>query len=95
MINRVVLVGRITRELEIRRSTSGVAVLPFTLAIDSVRKDAQGNRMTNFIPCRALGNIAETIDIGAKLFWPLPFQIPSATPPYPEDGRPDQNIPSS
>ncbi len=62
MINRVVLVGRITRELEIRRSTSGVAILPFTLAIDSVRKDPQGNRMTNFIPCRALGNIAETIE---------------------------------
>ncbi len=62
MINRVVLVGRITKELEIRRGVSGVGVLPFTLAIDSVRKDAQGNRMTNFIPCRAIGNTAEIME---------------------------------
>lgn len=61
MINSVVLVGRITRDLEIRRGASGVGVLPFTLAVDDARKTADGNRATNFIPCKAFGNSADLI----------------------------------
>ncbi len=61
MINRVVLLGRITRDPELRRSQSGVAIVPFTIAVDGLRKDSEGNRITNFIPCRALGQTAEIL----------------------------------
>lgn len=62
MVNSVVLVGRITRDLELKRSSSGVAVLGFTLAVDDSRKNPDGSRKANFIPCTAIGNSAELID---------------------------------
>lgn len=51
MINRVVLVGRLTRDPELRRSASGSSIATFTIAIDNVGKDSSGNKTTSFIPC--------------------------------------------
>lgn len=51
MINRVVLVGRLTRDPELRRTGNGTAVTSFTLAIDNRLKDANGQYTTSFIPC--------------------------------------------
>ena len=51
MINRVVLVGRLTRDPELRRSASGSSIATFTVAIDNIGKDASGNKTTSFIPC--------------------------------------------
>ena len=51
MINRVVLVGRLTRDPELRRSASGSSIATFTVAIDNIGKDANGNKTTSFIPC--------------------------------------------
>ena len=51
MINRVVLVGRLTRDPELRRSVSGSSIATFTVAIDNIAKDANGNKTTSFIPC--------------------------------------------
>lgn len=62
MINRVVLLGRITRDIELRRSSTGTAVTSFTLAVDSLRRDANGKTMTNFISCVAFGKTAETLE---------------------------------
>lgn len=35
MMNRVVLVGRVTKDLELKRTTSGMSVVSFSLAIDN------------------------------------------------------------
>lgn len=51
MINRVVLVGRLTRDPELRKTTTGTSVASFTLAVDNRLKDENGNKTTSFIPC--------------------------------------------
>ena len=51
MINRVVLVGRLTRDPEQRRSASGNSIAVFTVAVDNPGKDANGNKTASFIPC--------------------------------------------
>lgn len=59
MINRVVLVGRLTRDPELRRTQNGTAVTSFTLAIDNRLKDENGNKTTSFIPCVVWNQQAE------------------------------------
>jgi single-strand DNA-binding protein len=51
MINRVVLVGRLTRDPELRRSAAGSSIAVFTVAVDNPGKDASGNKTASFIPC--------------------------------------------
>ena len=62
MFNKVVLVGRTTRAVELRRTNSGTAVATFTLAVDNrfVLKD--GKPSTDFISCVAWSNTAETME---------------------------------
>lgn len=60
MMNRAVLVGRIVRDPELRKTTSGMSVVSFTLAIDNrVRQGAE--RTTNFIPVTAWNQTADNI----------------------------------
>lgn len=59
MLNRVVLIGRLTRDPELRYSPSGVAITNFTLAVDRKFKNAQGERETDFIPCVVFKQLAE------------------------------------
>ena len=61
MINNVTLVGRMTKDPELRTSTSGRSLVSFTLAVDSRLKGADGNRATSFIGCVAFGQTAETM----------------------------------
>ncbi|MGI6065267.1 MAG: single-stranded DNA-binding protein [Bacillota bacterium] len=49
MLNRVILIGRLTKDPELRYTPNGVAVATFTLAVDRMRKNAQGERETDFI----------------------------------------------
>lgn len=51
MINRVVLVGRLTRDPELRTTGSGISVATFTLAVDRQFTNAQGERGADFISC--------------------------------------------
>lgn len=62
MLNKVILIGRTTREVELRRTSSGTAVATFTLAVDNrfVLKD--GKPSTDFISCVAWANTAETME---------------------------------
>ncbi len=56
MINKVILMGRITKDLELRTTGSGKSVCSFTLAVD----DGYGeNRKTDFINCVAWDKKAE------------------------------------
>ena len=57
MLNRITIMGRLTRDPELRRTQSGVAVTGFTLAVD---RDF-GEKETDFIDCVAWKNTAEFV----------------------------------
>ena len=61
MMNNVVLVGRITRDLELRTATSGRSIVSFTLAVDNRVKEADGTRGTIFIDCRVFRDQADSL----------------------------------
>lgn len=60
-MNKAILIGRITKEPEIKYTQSGVGVVSFTLAVDRDVKDDNGNYITDFINCVAWRNQAEFI----------------------------------
>lgn len=60
-MNRAVLVGRVVRDPELRKTTtSGTPVATFTLAVDN-RVRAGGERTTSFIPCTCWSQTAEIV----------------------------------
>ena len=60
MINRVVLVGRLTRDVEVRKTTNGLSVASFTVACDRrQRRDAQNQQSADFISCVAWRQTAD------------------------------------
>ena len=59
MLNRVILIGRLTKDPELRYTTTGIAVSTFTLAVNRKHKNAQGERETDFIPCVTFRQLAE------------------------------------
>jgi single-strand DNA-binding protein len=59
MINRAVLVGRLTKDPELRFTQNGVALANFTLAVDRARKNANGEKETDFIPIIVWQKMAE------------------------------------
>ena len=61
MINRVVIVGRLTRDPELRKTTSGASVASFTVAIDNRVKGPNGEKTTSFIPCTIWNQQAENV----------------------------------
>ena len=66
MINRVVLVGRLTRDPELRKTTSGNSVCTFTVALDNRMKNPDGSKGTSFIPCTAFTSTSETVSKFAR-----------------------------
>lgn len=61
MINRVVLVGRLTRDPECRYTQSGIAVKRFTLACDRPFTGQDGKREADFIDCVVWRKQAENV----------------------------------
>lgn len=59
MLNKVVLIGRLTRDPELRYTGTGVAVTSFSLAVDRPFKNQQGERDTDFIRIVAWRKLAE------------------------------------
>lgn len=58
-MNRVVLVGRVTRDPELRTAGSGNSFAPFTLAINRIFQSSSGEKETDFINCVVFGKQAE------------------------------------
>lgn len=61
MLNRVVLVGRLTRDPELRYTPSGVPVATFTLAVNRPFLNQQGERDADFINCVVWRRQAENV----------------------------------
>jgi len=59
MINRTVLVGRLTKDPEIRYTQSGAAVASFTLAVNRQFTNSPGEREADFIGCTIWRKAAE------------------------------------
>jgi single-strand DNA-binding protein len=60
MINRVVIVGRLTKDPELRKSTAGNSFASFTVAVDNRSKPGE-QKTASFINCVAFGNTADNL----------------------------------
>ena len=61
MLNKIFLMGRLTRDPELRRTGSGTAVASFSLAVDRDFKSQSGEKETDFIDIVAWRNTAEFV----------------------------------
>ena len=61
MLNKIILMGRLTRDPELRRTGSGTAVTSFALAVDRDFKGQGGEKETDFIDVVAWRNTAEFV----------------------------------
>lgn len=61
MLNKIFIMGRLTRDPELRRTQNGTAVTSFTLAVDRDFKNADGTKDTDFIDVVAWRNTAEFV----------------------------------
>ncbi|EAH0420151.1 TPA: single-stranded DNA-binding protein [Listeria monocytogenes] len=61
MMNRVVLVGRLTKDPDLRYTPAGVAVATFTLAVNRTFTNQQGEREADFIQCVVWRKPAENV----------------------------------
>lgn len=60
-MNKVILLGRLTKEPELKSTQNGISRCSFTLAVDRRFKNADGERETDFINCTAWRTTAEFI----------------------------------
>ena len=61
MLNRVILIGHLTRDPELRYTSSGMARATLTLAVNRSRPNAQGEREADFIPVVVWQKQAENV----------------------------------
>ena len=62
MLNHITIMGRLTRDPELRRTGSGVAVASFSVAVDrDFGRNENGEKETDFIDCVAWRNTAEFV----------------------------------
>lgn len=61
MLNRTIMMGRLTRDPELRHTQSGTAVCSFSIACDRDFKNASGEKDTDFFDCVAWRQTAEFV----------------------------------
>ena len=61
MLNKIIIMGRLTRDPELRRTASSTAVAGFTLAVDRDFKSQNGEKSTDFIDVVAWRSTAEFV----------------------------------
>ncbi len=61
MLNHIVLMGRLTRDPELRRTQSGISVVSFSLAVERDYSGQDGGKETDFIDIVAWRNTAEFV----------------------------------
>lgn len=62
MINRAVVCGRLVRDSELRRTQNGTPVASFTLAVNRIFKNADGQQEADFLNCVAWNKTAEIVE---------------------------------
>ena len=60
-MNKVILIGRNTKEIELKQTTSGISVIEFSIAVKRSFKNANGEYESDFFTCVAYSKTAETI----------------------------------
>ena len=60
-LNRITVIGRLTYDPELRKTTSGTSVTNFCVAVDRDFKDANGDKKTDFFQCIAWRGTAELV----------------------------------
>ena len=66
MINKVILVGRLTKDVEVRKTTSGISTASFTVACNRRGRNDQGGQSADFINCVAWRQSADFLGNYAK-----------------------------
>lgn len=61
-LNRSVIIGRLTKDPELRTTSNGTPVTTFTVAVDRDRKNANGEKETDFIPVVTWRGLAESCE---------------------------------
>lgn len=61
MLNKIFIMGRLTRDPELRQTQNGTAVASFSLAVDRDYKSQNGEKETDFIDCAAWRQTAEFV----------------------------------
>lgn len=61
MINKVIIMGRLTADPELRQTQSGIACCRFSVAVNRPVKDKDGNYQADFIRCQAWRQTAEFV----------------------------------
>lgn len=61
MINNVVLVGRLTKDIDLRYTQTGIAVARFTLAVNRAFSNQQGEKEADFVSCIVWRKQAENL----------------------------------
>lgn len=84
-MNVSIIMGRITKDLELRQTTSGTSVLRFTVAVDRYSKDKDND--TDFISCIAFGKNAEFIGKWFLKGQMIALEGSIKTGSYEKDGR--------
>lgn len=59
--NKVILIGNITKDIELKQTPSGVPVASFTVAVNRKYKEKDGTQNTDFINCVAWRKTAEFV----------------------------------
>lgn len=60
-MNKVILMGRLTKDPEVKKTQSNLSVCSFSIAVDRRFKDSNGNKQTDFINCVAWRTAADII----------------------------------
>jgi len=61
MLNKVILIGRLVKDPEVKATQSQISVCSFTLAVDRKFKNADGERQADFLNCVAWRQQAELL----------------------------------
>ena len=61
MVNKIFLIGRLTKDPELKYTKNGNAVSRMTIAVDRNYKDSEGKKKVDFIPLIAWRKLAEIV----------------------------------
>ena len=85
-MNKIVLIGRTTKEIELKKTSTGKSIVSFNLAVNR-RYKREGGTDTDFIQCIAWSGTAETIAKYVKKGHRIAVEGSLETSEYEKDGK--------